>query len=241
MNKKTFKIQLLGGLFGLLMMVSSVSHADLLEDFDSLGGNDVLLEQAKALIPETEVRVVQERVVSRRNRFEVTGGYSNYISGDTYLTTQSLDLGVQYHINPRISLGAHYFEGFNGMTSEGEAYGRTIAGITGSNGEPHIPDFDPIQNGYYGSVNFYPFYGKLNLLGRAVVHFDPYLMGGFGNVNLVSGTTDLTLYGAGVGFWLSQHLSTRIEFRQQSYEAQRYSGGQKLNLSVGSITLGYLL
>ncbi len=224
-----------------VLFTSTWAQADILKDFDSLGGNDALLDQAQAVNPETEVRVVQERVVSRRSRFEFAGGYTNFFAGDTYLATQSLDLGFRFHVNPRVSLGAHYFNAFNGLTSEGEALQNSTLRTTAAMNEPRIPDFDPIQDGYYGSVNFYPFYGKLNVLGMSVVHFDTYVLGGYGNVNLKSGATDLILYGGGIGFWLSQHLSTRLELRQQVYEAKRYTGDQRLNVTVGSLSIGYLL
>lgn len=240
--KKNLMTKMLSAAALVLISLSSVEgRADLLEDFDALGGNDALLDQARAVNPETEIRVVQERPVKRRNRMEFMGGYTNFFAGDTYLATQSLDLGVRYHITPRISLGANYFSAFNGMTAEGKATVDSTLRSTASKNEPRIPDFDPIQDGYYGSVNIYPVYGKINLLGRAVVHFDTYILGGYGTVNLKSGGTDLMLYGGGIGFWLSQHLSTRFELRQQVYEAKRYTGDQRLNVTVGSFSVGYLL
>ncbi|MEI7973586.1 MAG: hypothetical protein WCH11_04380, partial [Bdellovibrio sp.] len=53
------------------LFASLFSQADLLQDFDSLGGNKVLLEKAQALNPEQNVYVVQDRIVSRKNRFEI--------------------------------------------------------------------------------------------------------------------------------------------------------------------------
>ena len=57
-----------------LMVLIPAAQADLLEGFDSLGGNDALLDQSKALHPEREVRIVQERLTSRRVRSELTLG-----------------------------------------------------------------------------------------------------------------------------------------------------------------------
>ena len=69
----------------VLTLGSTARAADLMKDFDSIGGNDALLDRAKALNPEERVRVVQDRIVTRRNRVEIAPEYSNVVAGDSLI------------------------------------------------------------------------------------------------------------------------------------------------------------
>jgi outer membrane beta-barrel protein len=104
-----------------------------------------------------------------------------------------------------------------------------------------VPDIDYPKGQALAMVNWFPVYGKLNLYDLGVVHFDIYAVGGGGQVFLRSGNTATYTAGGGVGFWFSQHLSTRLEVRYQTYEAQKYSGAEKMNLTVAGVQVGYLL
>src|SRR5690606_15814674 len=105
----------------LLAIWPSFASADILDGFDALGGNEELLDQARALQPESEVRIVQERATPRWWRSELIMGYTNFFAGDVYLQTQSMDLGYELHITPRVSLGVQYFSAVNKLSSEGVA------------------------------------------------------------------------------------------------------------------------
>src|SRR5437868_11086225 len=90
-------------------------------EFDSLGGNKIFLEKAKALQPEQNVSIVQNRAVSLENRVEFAPEFSGTFGGDTYTRTKSLGLNAFFHFNPRWAIGAKYNTSFNTMTPEGEA------------------------------------------------------------------------------------------------------------------------
>ena len=90
-------------------------------------------------------------------------------------------------------------------------------------------------------VNFYPIYGKMNLYDLGIVHFDIYALGGYGNIDLRSGTTSTYTAGGGFGMWFSQHLTSRLEARYQNYQAERFNGKQNMDLTVLSLQIGYLL
>jgi len=98
-----------------------------------------------------------------------------------------------------------------------------------------------------GVINFYPTYGKLNLFDMSVAQFDFYLLGGLGQMQLQTSnanTYSATTYtaGAGIGLWLSQHLSTRFEARYQTYEDRAFADQPRnLNITVFSASLGVLL
>ncbi len=227
-NKKYTKLVLF---LVISLILGSAAQADLLEDFDSLGGNDILLDKAKVLEPDKKVSIVQNRVVKRRFRSELGTEYSSVFGGETFLETQSLGLRYNFHINPRWSVGLNYFKAYNGLSKEGTALIRD---------ERLIPDVDHLRGGYGLNVNWYPIYGKFSLYNLGVVHFDFYALASYGQVELSSGKTGSYSYGLGVGFWLSKHLTSRIEVKQSLYDAERDSGPVGVKLTSGSVSMGYL-
>lgn len=238
------KIILLAFLFPALVSAQENEAQSLANDFDSLGGNSVFLEKAKALHPETENIVIQPRTVSRRNRFEISPEFSGTFGGDTYSRTQTAAMNIHFHINPRWSVGAKFGYSVNQLTPEGSAMVDRAYDDYKKN--PKNPSYPMPQMDYQkaeaiGLVNFYPIYGKLNLLDRSVAQFDTYMVLGGGTVNLKSGATPTGILGAGVALWLNPKLSTRLEMRYQNYKAEYITGRQNLNLAVASIQVGWLL
>lgn len=216
----------------IAFLMSTAAHADILKDFDTLGGNDVLINRAKQLQPDKDVKIVQNRVVDRRWRNEFSGGYANVLGGDAYLQTQMLNLDYHLHISPYWSVGLGYYSAFNKLSREG----RHLLNTDGL-----IPDVDEPQSGYELSVNFSPIYGKINLLNVGVMQFDIYAIGTYGKIMLNSGETDSYTVGAGFGLWISQHLTSRLELRQRFYEARRLGGTVDVDTTIASFSFGYML
>ena len=213
-------------------------------DFDSLGGNQIILERAQALAPEKNVQVVQNRTVSRTKRVELAPEFSGTFGGDAYNRTKSLGMNLHYHINPRWSVGAKYEYSFNDLTPEGKVM--TDQAISDFNKNPSNPTsaypvIDYPKSETLALVNWYPFYGKMNMLDRGVAQFDVYLVGGYGQVELLSGPAPTYTGGAGVGFWVSQHFSTRAELRYQNYKAKTFNQEKNMDLTVASLQMGWML
>jgi outer membrane beta-barrel protein len=219
------------------MIVGLTASADVMTDFDGLGDNKELLDKAKALNPEVRVNVVQERVVNRRNRFEIAPELSKVTGGDNYINTYGYGLNLHYHINPWVSVGVRGTYFTNKLTKEGE----NLITDVDANGQGIIPDIDQPKTSYMGFANVYPIYGKFNFMNMGITHFDLYGTAGYGRMNLKSGSTGTWTAGGGVGLWWSKHFTTRLEVRYQNYSAQRYTGSDSLNTVVGSIQMGVLL
>ncbi len=218
--------------FILLMFFSPLVHGDIMKDFDSLGGNDVLINRARLLQPDKQIKIVQERIVDLHQRSEFSLGYGNVIGGDAYLQTRMLLLNYHFHIDPRWSVGLSYFEAYNELTREGYFL---------IHEEDLVPDVDQPDSGYELMVNFAPLYGKINMFDLGVVQFDVYLTGSYGRMELESGETGLFSVGGGLGLWISRHLTARLEIRQRFYQAQRFSGPVDMETTLVSFTFGYLL
>jgi outer membrane immunogenic protein len=213
------------------------SNTGLMKDFDTLGGNDVLLEKARALNPDAQIRVVQDRIVSRRSRVEFAPEFSSVLGGDAYNKTNNAGFNVQYHFTPQWSVGLKYNYSFNQLRPEGE----NLLTDVSVDGKARIPDIDFPKQEALLLVNWYPIYGKMNLYELGVVHFDIYALAGGGQVELKSGMTTAYTGGAGLGLWVSQHLSTRFELRYEGYTAKRFNGNTNMNTAVAGVQVGYLL
>lgn len=209
----------------------------LLKDFDTLGGNDVLLDKARALNPDATISIVQDRVVSRRKRLELSPEIAGVFGGDAYNSTTMYGINAHYHFTPRWSAGVKYLYDTNSLTKEG----RFLIEDTSVTGTGVIPQIDYPKSELMALINWYPIYGKMNLHDLGVAHFDIYAIGGAGQIQLNSGGTMTYTAGGGIGVWWSKHLTTRAELRYQTYEAQRYTGATRMNLTVAGLQVGYLL
>jgi outer membrane beta-barrel protein len=220
----------------------NAAAADLGQEMNALGANKALMRKARAIDPQNRIRVVQHRDVDRHYRLEIGVTAALDEGGDPYVSTSSLGGHLDFHFTPRWSLGARFNNYSNSLTSEGkrvfdDAQARRDAGDVNY----RIPDVDYAKNSYLAVVNWYPIYGKLNLFDVSIAQFDLYFLGGAGQIMLGSGSAPLYTAGGGVGIWLNQHMSTRLEARWQGYKDHVYDGSRNINQAVLSATLGFLL
>jgi outer membrane immunogenic protein len=240
---KSMKLSLAIALLTFLSAsLSKAADIDLTKDFDSLGGNEAILERAKALDPKNRVRIVQNRIVDRENRLELGMNYGGVAGGQSYLNTSNYGAQADFHLTPRWSVGARYYSYLNSLTNEGERVFADAQQELANGGDyDDVPSIDYPKESVLGVINWYPMYGKLNFLDLAVTQFDLFLLAGGGSMHLSSGWTETYTAGGGMGFWWTQHLSTRLEARWQTYADQSYRGSERYNLTVATITMGFLL
>jgi outer membrane beta-barrel protein len=226
----------------VLLTAATAAFADSVDDsIDSLGGNRELIKRARAMDPNNEVEVVQNRTVDRNMRLELGVNYGLVAGGDPYLNTQDLGANLDFHITPHWSIGARYASYFNSLNAEGNRV-LSDAASNQSNDNPYqVPAVDYIKSSTLGVVSFYPFYGKMNLFDLSVVQFDVYVLGGYGQVSLANGTSPSWTGGGGVGLWLSQHISTRFEIRYQNYHDTIYTGPRNIDAVIMTAGIGFLL
>lgn len=219
------------------------AHGKTSTALQSLGGTKAILERASQLESRTRVSIVQNRAVKRDWRLELGVNYGPTLGGDSYVQTQNLTGQVDLHVNPKFSLGLRYTQAFNSLTSEGQQLRQNVqdAQENGSNVWSY-QDIDYAEQTVMGVLNWYMTYGKINFFDISIIQFDIYSLAGYGQVTLASGNTSGTwTAGGGVGFWLSQHLTSRFEVRYQTYSDHVYTGARDLNLVVAHFGLGVLL
>lgn len=226
------------------LFLSSVAFAQVEQELDSFGGNEALYMKAKALNPEVEGEVVQNRFSDRTNRFEFAPEVSGVFGGDAYNRTTNTGINVHYHINPSWSVGVKYNYSFNNLTPEGQSMVERATQAAEKN--PKDPNYLFPQIIYpksetVGMVNWYPIVGKLSFGKWGVAHFDTYLMAGYGTMELSNASTPVGTAGVGMGFWINQNLTTRFEYRLQQYKAEYYDKTEDMMTGVGSVQMGWML
>jgi outer membrane beta-barrel protein len=214
---------------------------DFNKDVDGLGGNDALLEMSEKLNPETKSRIVQDRIVDRHNRLEVGINYGGVMGGTTYLQTQNVGATLDFHLTPRWSFGARYYNYQNKLTPEGQrAFDEARANYAAGN-RATIVDIDTPYNAKMAVISWYPVYGKINFFDKAIAQFDFYLLAGGGQIELESGPTSLATAGLGFGLWMTKHLSARAEIRYQGYKDQIVTGERNISSAAATVGLGWIL
>lgn len=233
--------------FGLILslVVASTASAQVEQELDSFGGNQALYEKARALNPEIDNNVVQNRFVERSNRFEIAPEFSGIANGgDAYNRTSNAGLNVHYHINPSFSVGAKYNYSFNQLTPEGEAMVKRAENASAANPkDPNFlyPEIIYQKSEMLGFLNWYPVVGKLSFGKFGVAHFDTYLTAGYGQMELSNGSSPVASVGVGMGFWINRNLTTRVEYRGEQYTAQYYDQIETMTTGVASVQMGWML
>lgn len=228
-----------------ILAIGSIAQAQVSDELESLGSNRGVNERANLLENRTRVGIVQGRAVDRNMRFELGASYGPTATGDAYLSTQNSSVRADFHINPRWSLGVQYTKMNSTLTSEAKLrYDQARVDKSAAIPQVAYPD-----EAIMGLVNWYMTYGKINVFDWKTVQFDIYALGGLGQIKVStdiygetkSKTSNIWTAGLGLGFWLTQHVSTRGEIRYQSFEDYVYTGSRQQGQAVATIGLGVLL
>ncbi len=222
----------------VFLMTSTAWGKSVSDDLNSLGVNKDVVRKARKLNPNNKIKVVQKRAVDRTWRLEGTVGLGMLTGGSPYVDSSQVEGSLEVHINPRWSVGARYYAFNNELSDEGK---RVYNESEQTGFAPDVRDF--AKDAYLGSISFYPLYGKVNLFNWTVTQFDIYVSAGYGQIQLErSGSTDLLSFSGGVGFWLTNWLTSRFEVRYQTYE-DTIGDNQKrrLDQTVFSAKIGFLL
>jgi outer membrane immunogenic protein len=217
-----------------LLAVQAWAATDLAQEMDALGANKELMKKAQAIDPENRVRVVQNRDVDRYNRLELGLNTALVEGGDPYTNSNILGANLDFHITPRWSAGLRYSNYSNSLTDEGKRVNDDFQ----KDRSLRVPSIDSAKNSWLGMVSWYPMYGKINMFDAGIAQFDIYFTGGAGQIMLKSGTEPLYSAGGGVGFWMTQHLSMRLEARWQGYTDHPSIGTDVINRSINETILG---
>lgn len=153
---------------------------------------------------EAEQQVVQHRLFTKARRLEL-GVFGGSVGTDPFLSVKNVGFSLGYHFSEY--LGAHLmgWKFFTSPSSASDDFTRSQPGLAA---DTNFPEF------YYGGeMSFSPIYGKLSLLGAAIIYYDLHLMGGVGMTDTESGNYFTAHLGIGQQFYLSRYFALKVGYR----------------------------
>lgn len=168
---------------------------------------DRIRERYWAQGKDAEVSVVQNRIYSKRNKFEL-GISAGSLNGDPFLSSYTLGASLGFHFSEYFSI--HGF-GWKAFVSPSSAL-NTLQGDLNTTANTNEP-----RSFFGGEIRGSLLYGKLSLSGLAILYFDAYLCGGAGSMSTESGNNLAGFIGIGQQIHLSQLFSLNLDYRFLRY------------------------
>ncbi len=150
------------------------------------------------------MQVVQNRTYSKEKRFEL-GLYGGFDSADPFLSIKTVGLSLGYHFTEYFGVQALWWKYFVTNSSAANDF------ISSQNNA--YPDTNEPKEYYGGEFLFSPIYGKLSLMGAAIIHYDFHLMAGTGILKSESGSNLAFDLGLGQQVYLSNHFALNLDYR----------------------------
>lgn len=159
---------------------------------------------------ESELGVVQNRTYSKENKFEF-GLNGGILSSDPFLTVRSTGFSFGYHFSEYLSARFIGWKSFATGSSALTTFQEVMHAETNYN-KPQA---------YYGGEGSFAFiYGKLSLVGKAIIYYDMHLATGLGMTRTESGTYFTPSFGLGQKIFLNQNFSIRADYRAMIYREE---------------------
>lgn len=178
---------------------------------------------------ETELRVVQNRLYSQAEKFEL-GLFGGFVSTDPFLSVHNLGMSLAYHFNETYSVTVFGWKYFVSNSSALDMLEATKS-VTANTNKP--------SSFIGGQFDFVPIYGKLSLLGTSIIYFDTRLDAGAGVINTETGKNIAPFVGIGEQIYLNKFSSLRLDYRLMEYHEdirQKTYGSADLGAIVQSKT-----
>jgi outer membrane beta-barrel protein len=159
---------------------------------------------------ENAMGVVQNRLYSKANRIQF-GLMLGSVNSDPFLATTSFGANLAYHFNEYFALGVTYWYE---LVSNSTALTYLQQDIR-SSANTNIPKHFIAVEGLYSLL-----YGKLSVVGKAIIYYDLHLLGGCGVTTTETGIYVTPELGLGQRFYLSNNTSLRVDYRFQYYREE---------------------
>lgn len=156
---------------------------------------------------ETQYEVVQNRLYPKSGRMELQL-FGGSISSDPFLATTFMGVTLGYHFNEYVSVHALLERDFAKSSSALVRLEETANTTTNTN---------PTYWTYGGEVVGSLIYGKLSLLGKAILYYDMHILGGAGVTLSETGNYFTQWGGVGQQIYLAKWVAWRIDYRLHHY------------------------
>jgi outer membrane beta-barrel protein len=161
---------------------------------------------------EEELGVVQNRMFTKERKFEF-GLYGGVVSSDPFLSVYSTSLSIGYHFNEYFSFAVYAMKNFVNPSSALTFLRNPYPNGAGSDTSTNEPRWC-----LGGEVMASIMYGKLSLVGKAIIHYDFHFIGGLGITDTESGKYATPWLGVGQQFFITRWMTLRFDYRLMFYE-----------------------
>ena len=159
---------------------------------------------------ESELGVVQNRLYSKAKRWEV-GAFGGLVFSDPFLSIKNYGGSLGYHFTEYFAFRGMYWQTSVSPSSAKQAFNQAVQGETNSN---------PPESYFGGEAQWSFLYGKLSLVGKSIVYYDMYLLGGMGMTNTENGNYFTPHIGLGQQVYLSKYAALRLDYRYMTYKEE---------------------
>lgn len=177
---------------------------------------------------ETEMGVVQNRLYPKKQRFELGLGFGN-LSGDPFLSVLRYGVSLGYHFNEFISLHGMYW-GMSVKPSSALTELENQSGYTANTNNP--------QNFIGGEARASILYGKLSLVGSAILYFDSFFSLGAGLMKTETGSNITFTGGIGQQIHITRTFSLNVDYKVAYYN-ERILGKVNSKTGLGNLNKDY--
>lgn len=157
---------------------------------------------------ESQYEVVQNRLFPKKNRLELQI-YGGSVASDPFQSTLFGGVTLGFHFSEYVSVHAL----LNRDLSTPSTALRTLEGPPTFS----TTNTNPLNWTYGGEVLGSLIYGKLSLLGKAILYYDLHVLGGGGIVKTDSGDYFAQWAGIGQQIYLARWIALRIDYRLFHY------------------------
>jgi len=193
------------------------------------------------------VTVLQNRYFLKQYRPEV--GFSvGMIMDEAYLDTQTYGVRAGLFMSEWLGFAVQMLKTAVSDSDDRKALNglhykpldNNSGDATNANGEEVTVSPDPEVNAIHSMTDFNaiaaPFYGKLNLMNKAIVYTDLYVTAGISRIETDQGDKNGMALGIGERFYVGKSWSVRIDFRDRIFTESR--SGQETRKNCYSTDLG---
>ena len=171
---------------------------------------DAIKERYWARGDESELGVVQNRAYSKEHKmeFKLFGGVTET---DPFLSVKTLGISAGFHFTEYVAFHALFIKDFVSPSNALLTFQDKLKATT---------EYNQPKNFFGTEAAASILYGKLSLLGKAIIYYDLHLSGGLGLSGTESGTYFTQVIGIGQQIYLGKSFSLLIDYRLMHYKEE---------------------
>jgi outer membrane beta-barrel protein len=168
---------------------------------------DALKQKYWAKGNEADLEVVQNRMYTKQYKLNI-GLMAGSVAGDPFLNSKAYGGTLGFNFTESLGVNALYWRLSSSYSSAYDAFVE-LSGY-GSNS-------NPLHSLLGGELSWGILYGKLSLLGKAILHFDLFLYGGAGQIKTQNNSSLAPWVGIGQQLYITRWLTFRVDYRYIRY------------------------